>query len=210
VTVLLDPLTRREVSIPALEGAWLPTVDPVGRYVAYWQGVLAWDGQTVAPVSGRLWIGSWPAIEPRAQPIPTPTPDGDRGRPSPTPRPSQTAAPATAVRWPLDPAAGTVVDWRIRWADDGLAVGLWLAASPDARVGQLTVLTPPDPRTQEASVLLAPTPAGEGAFAMGLDRVAWVVPLGTAAGELRVATWGPLGSGGVRLRQLDGLGVPAF
>lgn len=222
-TLLLDPASGHSTAVGGLQGAWLPSVDPTGRFVAYWRGTFTRDGPMIEPQAGRLWITTWTSLDPLPSPAPfagsspsstrpqrsTPVPrsiSAPRSPASPTPGALPTATPLS-----LDAAAGPITEWRIRWADDGNALGLWLAPDAAAQVGQLTVISPPDPVSGEEAVLLAPTAAARGAFAMGLDRVAWVVPIDSAAGELRVATWGPLGPGGVRLRQLDSSeGVPAF
>lgn len=222
-TVLIDPRTGASKVVPTLEDAWLPTVDPTGRFVAYWVGAFAQDGPTIAPITGQLWIGSWPAIDPYAAAPSTsnsgsPTPSASSSAsptPTDTPSPASSATASPVVSGtaplPLDPAAGPVTSWRIRWADDGQALGLWLGADSQTQIGQMTVLAPPDPVTGEVHILMAPTSVAADMFAMGLDRVAWVVPLGADAGELRVATWGPLGAGVLRLRELDSSqGVPAF
>ena len=212
-TLLLDPTSGKSRAVAALDGAWLPSVDPSGRFVAYWQGRLATAGATVVPVDGSLFIAAWPPMdpfEPTGGRGPAATPTGGVTS-SQAPNATASAVPGSAPAiLPLDGTGARVADWQIRWASDGSAYGLWLPGLAGSDVGSLTVVATPTGQGF-GSTLLEPTPARRGAFALGLDRVAWVAPIGTTDGELRVAAWGPHGHGGLRVRQLDSSeGVPAF
>jgi hypothetical protein len=156
---------------------------------------------------------SEPAISPTtSEPAPTqtpPTPDADEATPAPS------ATPSTPLLRPLEPArdaaAQPVLDWEVRWAPDGAALGYWIADVPTASWGRLTVV-PLDPASGELGTgtpLLAPTLARRS-FTLGHSRVAWVGPAETTPeGELRISVWGPDGSGVLRFSAPDMHGVLA-
>jgi hypothetical protein len=100
-----------------------------------------------------------------------------------------------------DERADPVLDWRVSWAADGSAIGIWVAESVGATWGSLSVMSVG--RDDDAAPLLAPTLARRG-FTLGPDRVAWIAPSEEdPEGELRVRTWGEHGPGGIRIRGLE-------
>ena len=104
-TLLLDPATGAARPV-ALVDAWLPAVDPSGRFVVYWKGALDAAGPTVDLTDGALYIADWSAltgIAPSATATPTlGAPSGSLPG-SPTacrraPHPARRPAPRTPAR----------------------------------------------------------------------------------------------------------------
>jgi hypothetical protein len=158
-----------------------------------------------------------PGTVPTATPMHTPHRPKGSGKPSPsaTPTPPPDSAGNPAVLLALDADAGgsgSIVDWIVRWSDDGTAFGIWIADAPGGNWGRLTVerLTSPSGSISDQPIL-GPNLARR-TFSISDDRVAWIAPSdGSVDGELRVRTWGAQGSGDLRipLNESDG-GVPAF
>ncbi len=73
-TVAIDPESD-EVRPVDLDRAWLPTVDPTGRFVIYWRGRLAAQAGLATPDDGRLYLADWTNVDP----WPTRAPDADHG-----------------------------------------------------------------------------------------------------------------------------------
>jgi hypothetical protein len=121
----------------------------------------------------------------------------------------------TLVLMPLEPGRDAVLqpvlDWEVRWAPDGTALGFWIADVPGASWGRLAVVAV-DQQTGALSLgtpLLAPTLARRS-FTLGHDRVAWVGPAEAAPdGQLRIVVWGPSGGGELRFNVPDLHGVLA-
>jgi hypothetical protein len=141
--------------------------------------------------------------------------------PAATPEPTPTATPestpdagadALALEPDRDVDSDPVIDWVGRWNSAGDAYGFWVAETPGAQWGRLTIASI-DRSTGEVDpgTLLGPTLA-KRMFSLGQDRVAWVAPVDDQPdGELRVRTWGPNGSGTIRIKDMDtGQGVPGF
>jgi hypothetical protein len=139
------------------------------------------------------------------------------GKPAPrmTPPPSISPANDAAVLRALDANAGgigSIVDWIVRWSDDGTAFGVWIADAPGGNWGRLTVERLASPSGAIANQPILGPNLARRTFSMSTDRVAWIAPSdGSVDGELRVRTWGAQGSGDLRipLNEKDG-GVPAF
>jgi hypothetical protein len=135
--------------------------------------------------------------------------------PAATPGPSVTDDPtadAQAIEPGRDSHFDPVLDWHVRWNTDGDAYGYWVAESRAASWGRLAIvgIDRSTGRIDRDATLLGPTLARR-TFTVGQDRVAWVAPVDDQPeGELRVRTWGPNGNGTVRIRDLDGEGVPGF
>ncbi|HET7678128.1 MAG TPA: zf-HC2 domain-containing protein [Candidatus Limnocylindrales bacterium] len=202
-------------TVRVLEGAdaWLPVVDPAGRFVLFWRGELVTDGVIAQPLRGDLYLAPWSALDPEAQPPdagPSASPDGTAkgtapsparagrdprsGRVTPSPpapleddeQDEPTADDGGAIRLTGRAAAGrgAVLDWLLRWSADGAAYAIWIAEAPGAALGRLSV-------TDVASAgggirtetLLEPVRARR-AFSIGLDRVAWVAAGEEGAGDL--------------------------
>ena len=64
-TVLLDPATHETRPVD-LSGAWLPSVDPTGRYVIYFKGTLERAGAGLRAVDGKLILADWRGLDPYA------------------------------------------------------------------------------------------------------------------------------------------------
>lgn len=160
--------------------------------------------------------------EPKSETQPTPAPtEAPAAEPEPTtaPEPSEAAEPDVA---PLDVLTELdlgrdrdtqpVLDWQARWSTDGQVLGIWIAAGLGETWGQLTVfaIEVATGNVDENEPLLAATFARRG-FSLGESRVAWVAPSDGEDGELRIATWGDDGVGGLRLQpaEVDEV-VPAF
>ncbi|MBA2254347.1 MAG: zf-HC2 domain-containing protein [Chloroflexi bacterium] len=181
-----------------------------------------------APTSTQS-VASLPAVTPsaarrRTRPPATPTTPEPSPAATPQPtapgtpeaadrqRPTDAAARAQAVEPGRDPRTDPVLEWLVRWNTDGDAYGFWIAETPGAEWGRLAIVGVDHVtgRIDRDETLLGPTLARRS-FTIGQDRVAWVAPVDDQPdGELRVRTWGPNGNGTVRIRGLDGEGVPGF
>lgn len=150
-----------------------------------------------------------PTAEPTTAPEPTAPPE--------TIEPDEPdASPTSDLVMPLDlgrdPATNPILDWQARWSTDGQVLGVWIAEATGDTWGLLTVFAI-DLQTGAVDTvepLLPPTMARRG-FSLGESRVAWVAPPDATEGELRIATWGDDGVGGLRLQpaELQEV-VPAF
>jgi hypothetical protein len=233
-TLLVDPVTKRTQVAPIVD-AWMPIVDPSGRFAVAWRGTIAGNGPTVRPRTGELTLVDWTVVDPAASgqaPLAVRTaalghePAGrHRARTAGGTRAAGQASRRSAAL-PADPDLawlepvesdegdpGPVLDWQVSWADTGTTFGYWVADASGAAWGRLTVLRvlPALRRIDREAALLGPTLARRS-FTLGEDRVAWVAPAAEGAdGELRVRTWTESGEGslrlaGIRLRH----GIPAF
>jgi hypothetical protein len=218
-TVLLDPADGTEAPVE-IRGAWLPSVDPSGRFAVAWHGTLTGGLAAVRPRTGGLALIDWTLVDPAAvkdqavaKPLAMRAVD-DRGRVTRGAR----AAGARPSPWleTIEPATGdgpAALDWQVRWATSGTTFGYWVADAHGASWGRLTVLhVVPETRSIDRDgALLGPTLARRS-FTLGEERIAWVAPADEGAdGELRVRVWGLRGEGGVRLRDIRlRHGIPAF
>ena len=101
-TVLIDP-TSHEIRAVDLPGAWLPSVDPSGRYVIYFKGTLERAGAGLSAVDGKLVLADWRSVDPyAATPGVSATTAG-----SAAPSPSGTATRPTATPAAATPVAAT-------------------------------------------------------------------------------------------------------
>jgi hypothetical protein len=149
-TLLLDPATGAARPV-ALEDAWLPAVDPSGRFVVYWKGTLKADGSSVDLTDGALYIADWstltgitplatatpapvapsgslPGSPTAVPPSPSPSPSASLGHAGPTP--PFTGATATAQEprpsGSAGPAASGASDAPVASATDAVtAYRLW-------------------------------------------------------------------------------------
>jgi hypothetical protein len=218
-TVLLDPAGGRETDT-AIRGAWLPSVDPSGRFAVAWHGTLTGGLAAVRPRTGGLALIDWTLVDPVAatdaaagRPLAMRA-AGDVGRPT---RDRRTGGERVSP-WleTIEPGTGdgpAALDWQVRWATNDTTFGYWVADAHGASWGRLTVLhVVPETRTIDRDgALLGPTLARRS-FTLGEERIAWVAPADEGAdGELRVRVWGLRGEGGVRLRDIRlRNGIPAF
>jgi hypothetical protein len=223
-TVLVDPDTGAQ-EMARLAGAWLPAVDPSGRFAVAWRGTLGGADAQVRPRSGGLVLVDWTMVDPRAS-----------GAAPIAARVAALAMPGAGLhgQTALAGVAGSVdrsggpwlegieagsgdapaaLDWHIDWAATDTTFGYWVADVRGASWGRLTVLRvlADDRRIDRSGSLLGPTLARR-TFTLGEERIAWVAPAEEGAdGELRVRTWGAPGEGDVRVRDLRiREGIPAF
>jgi hypothetical protein len=223
-TVLIDPATRRERNV-RLDDAWLPVVDPGGRFALAWRGTLGGDLQQPRPRIGSVYLVDWASIDPsqagrtgsarlagesdRAAPPRGGARTRTGGARSDTRSQDSGAGQPRAEGWleavepERDARLHPLLDWEVRWADDGRSFGYWVADAPGATWGQLVVQ-----RVDQAgaidrtATILGPTLARRS-FTLGITRVAWVAPVTDRPdGELRVRTWSGAGAT-FRIRDID-------
>jgi hypothetical protein len=225
-TVLIEPGSRRERHV-RLDDAWLPVVDPGGRYALAWRGQMGGTLQQPRPRIGSLYLVDWAAVDPTQ----TPRTDDVGGAGSDTLRAAPARAGARmrtgggtsgaagsrrsaatepyvggwleAVEPERDGRLHPLLDWEVRWADDGRSFGYWIADAPGATWGQLIVHRLGESGAIErAATILGPTLARRS-FTLGTSRVAWVAPSPDRPdGELRVRTWSGAGAT-IRIRDID-------
>ncbi len=90
-TVLLDPDRATETVAP-IRGAWLPSVDPSGRFAVAWRGTLTGGLAEVRPRTGGLALIDWTLVDARA------ARDADGPRPLALRRPGRTASQGVRPR----------------------------------------------------------------------------------------------------------------
>ena len=194
---LLDPVsgTRSEF---AQDDVWLPSIDPNGRFVAYWSGtvVQAADGDGIQPATGALVLDGWsePLASAEAGPSDAPSatatePTTDASAPitpsgvpaSSGPLPSSAAADGPAGT-PVVLVAGPVGDVDVRFDPTGTRLVVWTAdpGTPDVGPLWLLVLDPVagGPNATVGSPLPAPGVAALRGFALDDGRLGWVTPPG--------------------------------
>jgi Putative zinc-finger/WD40-like Beta Propeller Repeat len=192
----LDPYAET----PAASDATTPTAGSPARATATGRAATPTPASSATASSGN----PAPAASSRATATARAS-GGAAGSGAPTPSAAATEAPFTPFT--LATPGDRIADWLVRWTADGSAYGLWVTRNAGSDTGVLLVApTSPDGRVMQD--LLPPTPALR-AFSIGLGHAAWVAPMDAQDDELRVITWGPGGSGGVRLQQV-GSGTLAF
>src|SRR6185436_1349137 len=87
-TVLVDPTDGTEEAV-RLAGAWLPSVDPSGRFAVAWRGSLTGGIAQVRPRTGGLALVDWRIVDPVAS---------SRGVPLAMGAPERSGAAATSAR----------------------------------------------------------------------------------------------------------------
>lgn len=215
-TVLIDPTDGAE-EIVRLVNAWLPTVDPSGRFAVAWRGTLTGGIARIRPRSGGLSLIDWQVVDPGASSAVTPlamlAPPGPRRTDRRAHAPAKTPSAWLESIEPGPRDAPVALDWEVQWATSGTTFGYWLADARGASWGRLTVVRvlPGARRIDRGATLLGPTLARRS-FSLGEERIAWVAPADEGAdGELHVRTWGDPGEGSMRIRDIrlrDG--IPAF
>ncbi|MGZ3587854.1 MAG: zf-HC2 domain-containing protein [Candidatus Limnocylindrales bacterium] len=147
-TVLIDPLDRSARTVK-LADAWLPSVDPSGRFVIYYRGPLERDGAMLRSAEGKLVLADWRVLDPYA---PAPSPSAAAPAASPAAAASGVSAPtgpaATAV--PSAPAAGDTV---APVASAGSTAAATRSAPPNA---SSTPTAPPDGAAFAPLILATP------------------------------------------------------
>lgn len=66
-TVVVDPASGEARPVD-IERAWLPIVDPTGRFVIYWRGRLIDRAGVASPHDGRLYVADWTGLDPWPSP----------------------------------------------------------------------------------------------------------------------------------------------
>jgi len=164
---------------------WRPSVDPTGRRVVFWEGLVTADesgGWRLG--AGRLILDGW--IPPTS-----PGPVNPSVEPSASPDPSATAGPAPGpagepvVILGLDAGA---TDFDARFDPTGTRLALWVADAADPLVGRLHlyVLDPASGAIDPDAAPLPGVPALRG-FSIDAGRLAWVTPPGQDGEESRIS-----------------------
>jgi hypothetical protein len=166
---LIDPATRAITMLPV--PAWRPIVDPLGRWVVYWQGTIATDavGERWVMGTGQLMLGSWASLA------------GAGTATSPVP---------VALSPDIGPIDGA--DWDARWDDTGEHLAIWIGDRHDPKIGHLNLVTI-DPATGQ------PDPSGRrligrpalAGFSLADGHLAWATPPGQdgQGSMLQVYAW---------------------
>ena len=202
VTQRLDPATGQPVG-DRIPGVWRPTIAPDGRTATWWEGtvVLAADGITWVPGTGRLVLGAWTDAGPvAASPSSDPSVDPSASTSVPTTGPASTAAASSATESAAAtaPAAEAqvlidagLVDWETHWDTSGTVLGVWISDGSAADGSGTLSLFRIDPAAGAAVLdqpLLDDAPAFAG-FSLQDGRAAWVEPAGDGNGTVQVIAW---------------------
>jgi hypothetical protein len=215
-TIVIDPSTGRWREV-ALRDAWLPSVDPDGRYALSWRGELEGPARQPRTRSGELFLVDWAAVDPFQAQAPR-DPDGQSIPSAIQTREGQAKTNASDA-WleRVEPVRNTtldpLLDWEVQWTSDGANFGYWVADVPASTWGELSVfqLDRNAGRIDRGSRILGPVLARRS-FTLGHNRIAWVAPSEEEApGELRVRTWGGPAPDTIRIRGVEiRTGIPAF
>ncbi|MET1231783.1 MAG: zf-HC2 domain-containing protein [Candidatus Limnocylindrales bacterium] len=111
-TLVVDPGSGETRAID-LERAWLPSVDPTGRFVIYWRGRLADRGGVATPDDGRLYVADWTSLDPWARETTERSPDASTtatDAPSEPPQGGDPSLPATNDTGEAAPVADPATD----------------------------------------------------------------------------------------------------
>ena len=111
-TMVIDPGSGETLAID-LERAWLPSVDPTGRFVIYWRGRLADRAGVASPDDGRLYVADWTSLDPWARETTDGAPDAATSDVEAPPKPSQggdPTLPATNDTGAADQSGDTATD----------------------------------------------------------------------------------------------------
>jgi hypothetical protein len=200
---LLDPVTLERLDL-AIGDIWLPSVDPAGRFAAYWTGTLRRDPATGLwePDAGRLVLDGWDA--PLADPL-APAPSATSGVPSapsidPSPAATSTAAASAGpsappivgpAGTPVDLVTAPIVAFDARFDPTGTRLAVWTPGEDGGPVGslRLVVLDPVAGAVVPDLDPLGLVPALRG-FSIAEGRLAWVTPPGQDGEASRVAVLG--------------------
>jgi len=198
---LLDPATRAETGF-ARPDAWLPAIDPTGRFVTYWSGTVAPVGPVTTPnwlaspglvaawrpATGRLVLDGWSA------PLASTSPSGAPSNQPSSPDPSEPAIAAGPAGTPIVLAEGPLGDFEAAFDPTGRRLAVWTADPDDPSIGPLwlVVLDPiaGGPVATEQPLQAPGTVALRG-FSIDEGRLAWVTPPGQDGqpSTVRVLGW---------------------
>ena len=143
------------------------------------------------------------ATPPEATPPEATPPEATPSATTPPQTPPETTAPDLAVPLDLgrDPVTNPVLDWQARWSTDGQVLGIWIADAASDTWGWLAVFAIDlESAAIDTGQPLLPLTFARRGFSLGESRVAWVGAPDSTEGELRIATWGDDGVGGLRLQ----------
>jgi hypothetical protein len=103
-TFLVDPATGTRETI-LRRGIWRPSVDPTGKWAAYWNGNLKLDANGVdwRPADGSLVLGPWTPSEGPAQPSDAPSAAPETASPNPDASADSGASTGPAVSPSAEP-----------------------------------------------------------------------------------------------------------
>jgi hypothetical protein len=166
---LIDPKTRARTTLPV--PVWRPIVDPLGRWVVYWQGTIATDaiGERWVMGTGQLMLGSWASLA---------------GAPT----------AASPVPLALSPDIGPIdgADWDARWDDTGEHLAVWVGDRSDPSIGHLNLITidvaTGQPDASGRRLIGRPALIG---FSLADGHLAWATPPGQdgQGSQLQVYAW---------------------
>jgi hypothetical protein len=225
ISFLFDPatLTTQDLAKP---NVWLPTVDPSGRFVTYWDGTLlggpgiqAPAGEGVVLGDGHLVLDGWidpidttipnasgvpGASESSAHAEPTATPTETPAEPTATEPTAGSGGPAASP--PIGPAGtpielwpGPITAFDARFDPTGTRLAVWVADATDPTVGtlRLVVLDRGHGRLDSNP---SPLPSVKALKGVSIDtgRLAWVSPPGQDGNQstVQVLAWSDQGEFG--------------
>jgi Putative zinc-finger len=216
-SLLVDPATA-ETTPFARPDVWLPSIDPKGRFVAYWSGTLTANpsGDGWQPATGALVLDGWSKPIPTAAPSVLPSDSPATGSSQQPPTTVPTAPPAVGLGTPEVPAsvgpvpsvaiadgpagtgmvlaAGPITDFDLRFDPTGTRLAVWTADPGVTDIGPLRLLVL-DPATGAVEPAVQALPSS-GVVAMrgfSLDdgRLGWVTPPGQngQSSSIQVLAW---------------------
>lgn len=194
VSFLLDPATLVRTDI-AQPDVWLPVVDPTGRFVVYWSGMLHSNdgGLDWLLGNGQLVLDGWSAgTTPEASPEPSAEPPDV---PAGSDDPAATSDPGPDAPGPAgDPVPvvdETTASFKAKFDPTGTRLAVWVGEQLDATVGRLHLLVlHPETGAVEADHTPLPGAPALRNFTIERGRLAWVSPSGQDGQESSVQVLG--------------------
>jgi hypothetical protein len=192
VSFLLDPATLERADI-AQAGVWLPVVDPTGRFVVYWSGILVStaDGLDWLLGTGELVLDGWSeGATPDPSTQPSPGPSADPADPASSGAPVQRSAFGPAGN-PVPVVEEATASFKAKFDPTGTRLAVWVGEQLDAAVGRLHLLVL-DPETGAIDADQNPLPGAPALrkFTIERGRLAWVSPSGQDGQESSVQVLG--------------------
>ena len=184
VSFVFDPASGLSQDLAGPD-IWLPSVDPSGRFAAYWLGTVVPDaaGTGWVPATGRLVLDGWN----------TPLGPGVSATPATSAGPGETSGmPGGPAGTPIDLVAGPINAFDARFDPTGIRLAVWVADASDPTVGtlQLVVLDWAHGRIAE-NLKPLPSVAALRGFSIDSGRLAWVSPPGQNGNQsvVQVLAW---------------------
>lgn len=176
---VFDPATGLTSDL-AIADVWLPTVDPTGRFVTYWSGILRSPGASgkleLGP--GRLVLDGWLAALGAAT-----------ASESPAGSPATRVGPAGT---PIELVSGPITGFDTQFDTTGTRLAVWVADTGDSNVGTLRLVVL-DHANGAINDKLTPLPSERALKGVSMDegRLAWVSPPGENGNQssVRVLAW---------------------